>query len=432
MSRIKISDMTMRCTGKSEGGKMSFREKLELVKLLDRLGVSVIEVSPIVNAKIDRLLIKSISSAVRESAVAVSVGLTEEYIDLAWAALEEAKHPRLQIAAPVSAVQMEYLLGKKPAAVLESVKALVARARALCEDVEFIADDATRSDSAFLYEIVDAAIAAGASTVTLCDAAGQMLPDQFADFLGDVYAHVPALRDVTLGVACKNDLSMADSCAVAAIRSGAREVKCAAFGDGVVSLETMAKVLSARGDSFGVDCTIRTTQMKRLLEQIRRMCSTERSSTSPFDSGVQSIEEFSLTVHDDMGAVLSAVARLGYELSEEDAAAYRSKFEAKLRKLISDSGVEPDTSLVLTECAIYADRAAIDEEIVRLSCHFGAFREILAADEPVGRKLDFLLQEINRETNTIGSKSASVGIASLVVEIKSELEKIREQIQNIE
>ena len=320
MSRIKISDMTMRCTGKSEGGKMSFREKLELVKLLDRLGVSVIEVSPIVNAKIDRLLIKSISSAVRESAVAVSVGLTEEYIDLAWAALEEAKHPRLQIAAPVSAVQMEYLLGKKPAAVLESVKALVARARALCEDVEFIADDATRSDSAFLYEIVDAAIAAGASTVTLCDAAGQMLPDQFADFLGDVYAHVPALRDVTLGVACKNDLSMADSCAVAAIRSGAREVKCAAFGDGVVSLETMATVLSARGDSFGVDCTIRTTQMKRLLEQIRQMCSTERSSTSPFDSGVQSGEEFSLTVHDDMGAVLSAVARLGYELSEEDAA----------------------------------------------------------------------------------------------------------------
>ena len=120
------------------------------------------------------------------------------------------------------------------------------------------------------------------------------------------------------------------------------------------------------------------------------------------------------------------------KLSEEDAAAYRSKFEAKLKKLISDSGVEPDTSLVLTECAIYADRAAIDEEIVRLSCHFGAFREILAADEPVGRKLDFLLQEINRETNTIGSKSASVGIASLVVEIKSELEKIREQIQNIE
>ena len=74
------------------------------------------------------------------------------------------------------------------------------------------------------------------------------------------------------------------------------------------------------------------------------------------------------------------------KLSEEDAAAYRSKFEAKLRKLISDSGVEPDTSLVLTECAIYADRAAIDEEIVRLSCHLGAFREILAADEPVGQE----------------------------------------------
>ena len=91
-----------------------------------------------------------------------------------------------------------------------------------------------------------------------------------------------------------------------------------------------------------------------------------------------------------------------------------------------------DEARILTECAIFADRVAIDEELVRLSSHFEAFDAILASDEPIGRKLDFLLQEINRETNTIGSKACDVAIAKIVVEIKSELEKIREQIQNIE
>ena len=119
-------------------------------------------------------------------------------------------------------------------------------------------------------------------------------------------------------------------------------------------------------------------------------------------------------------------------LSETDIASYRAKFEARLRQLLADNAVELNPSLVLTECAIYADRVAIDEELVRLDCHFKAFRSILESDEPVGRKLDFLLQEINRETNTIGSKASNAQIASLVVETKSELEKIREQIQNIE
>ena len=119
-------------------------------------------------------------------------------------------------------------------------------------------------------------------------------------------------------------------------------------------------------------------------------------------------------------------------LSEADAASYRQRFESRLNQLLADNAVELNPQLVLTECAIYADRVAIDEEIVRLGCHFQAFRSILDTDEPVGRKLDFLLQEINRETNTIGSKVSNAEIASLVVETKSELEKIREQIQNIE
>ena len=316
MRKITITDMTMRQSGK--GFSLSFREKIELVKHLDKLGVDVIEVSPITSPKIDRLLIKSISSAVRSSAVAVSVGLSEENIAIAWGALEEARHPRLQVTAPVSAVQMEYLAGKKPEAMLAAIKDLVEKCRALCPEVELIADDATRADPAFLQEAIRTAIGAGAGVITLCDAAGMMLPDQITEFLHNTYAAVPELKAVTLGISCKNELSMADSCAVAAIRCGAGEVKCAAYGEDVIKLETMAKVISARGSSFDVECGIRTTSMKRILSQVTWMCQTGRSSTSPFDSGVQSGEELFLNAHDDLPAVMKAAAKLGYDLSEED------------------------------------------------------------------------------------------------------------------
>ena len=120
------------------------------------------------------------------------------------------------------------------------------------------------------------------------------------------------------------------------------------------------------------------------------------------------------------------------ELSGEDIGGYRARLEEKLRAVLADNNITMDESRILTECAIYADRAAIDEEIVRLKSHFTAFYGYTEKDEPVGRSLDFLIQEMNRETNTIGSKCANSSMAHLVVEIKTELEKVREQIQNIE
>ena len=118
--------------------------------------------------------------------------------------------------------------------------------------------------------------------------------------------------------------------------------------------------------------------------------------------------------------------------SDADIKGYRTKLETRLRQVLADNRVTADENRILTECAIFADRVAIDEELVRLDSHFGAFLEFLDAAEPVGRKMDFLLQEMNRETNTIGSKCSDSDIARTVVEMKSELEKIREQIQNIE
>ena len=120
------------------------------------------------------------------------------------------------------------------------------------------------------------------------------------------------------------------------------------------------------------------------------------------------------------------------KLSEADIAGYPQKLEQRIRKFLADFDAEASEQRIVTEAAIYADKAAIDEELVRLDSHFKAFREIVTSDEAAGRKLDFLVQEINRETNTIGSKAGNAEIAHLVVDMKTEIEKIREQIQNLE
>lgn len=120
------------------------------------------------------------------------------------------------------------------------------------------------------------------------------------------------------------------------------------------------------------------------------------------------------------------------EHSLEDISSYRQRLEEKLRAALSDNKITVDEGRILTECAIFADKVAVDEELVRLRSHFVAFEDILASRDPVGRKLDFLMQEMNREINTIGSKCSNSTIAHTVVDVKCELEKIREQIQNIE
>ena len=326
MNKIRISDVTMK-----QGAEisLSFKEKIELSKLLDKLGVSVIELEPIVQTKIDSLRIKSVAAAVKESIVAVPVALNADSVNLTWNALKEAKQPRLQVCAPVSPVQMEYLFHKKPAAMLDAIRSTLSECCKVCADVEFVADDATRSDPAFLYDAVRTAIAAGAATVTVCDTAGAMLPNEFTAFIRSLYENVPELQTVCLGVSCSDGLSMADSCAIAAVRYGAGEIKAAAYRIDTASLANVAKVLSAKGEFYNATCDLRTTVMKRITSQIAWLCQTEQSKTSPFVGGVQEDDGgVYLTAHDDVTAIMTTAAKLGYDLSDEDGAKVFDAFRA--------------------------------------------------------------------------------------------------------
>ena len=140
-------------------------------------------------------------------------------------------------------------------------------------------------------------------------------------------------------------------------------------------------------------------------------------------------------LREDLLSKLSGIREMTATLAaatKENIAHYRARFEERLKSVMDDHGLILDEGRVITECAIYADRVAIDEELVRLGSHFDALEELFNATEPVGRRIDFMLQETNREVNTIGSKCSDADMAHTVAEIKSELEKIREQIQNIE
>ena len=116
--------------------------------------------------------------------------------------------------------------------------------------------------------------------------------------------------------------------------------------------------------------------------------------------------------------------------SPQTVSAYRERLESKMREVLASTTI--DEARILTETAIFADKIAVDEETVRLHSHLSQLRDMLRGDEPVGRKLDFLIQEINRECNTIGSKCSDLTITQDVVNMKAEVEKIREQVQNIE
>ena len=254
-----------------------------------------IEVEGIESSKVDALRIKSIASLVKNSTLAVPVKMDEQNIEAVWNAAKGAKSVRLQVEAAVSPSCMEYIQRKK-------------------------------ADVAYLAKIIEAVVNAGAKTVTVCDAAGSMLPEEFAEFISNLTQAAPQLNDITLGISCCNNLNMADACAVAGVMAGASLVKATSYPMDVVALDNISRILAAKADALDAQCHVRVTELKRAMNQIARLCCEDRSKALKFtDSVSEAVEGLVLTAGDDQETVMQYVERLGYSLSDEDAA---SVFEA--------------------------------------------------------------------------------------------------------
>jgi len=318
LKQIHIVDCTLvEASGHVE---LSFREKIELCRLIDKLGVSVIELNQIRQNKIDSLLIKSVCSVVRNAAVAVPVKLNDpESVRLTWEALKEAPAARLQVVAPVSSVQMEYLLHMKPGAMLSAVAASVSACRAYTENVEFIAADATRSDPGFLRECIQAAIDAGASVITVCDTAASMMPEEVSAFLDGLIADIPGLSGVRIGFFCSGELNMADACAFSAVRSGATEIKAITCAGKCISLANIVRILAIKGAAAGVQCKVGSEQINRISSQVQNICSAggRKAVAAEDDPRIRDADDV-LSAHDSFEAVIHAAEKLGYDLNPED------------------------------------------------------------------------------------------------------------------
>ena len=328
MRDIRVSDITMREAIASKALSLSFKEKLEIVKILDRIGVGSIEVEGIESSKVDSLRIKSIASLVKNSTLAVPVKMDDDSIQAVWNAAKGAKHVRLQVEAAVSPSCMEYIQRKKADTLIADAADAVGKCAQLTDDVEFVAIDATRTDVAYLARVIDAVVAAGAKTVTICDAAGSMLPEEFAQFIADLCQAAPQLKDIDLGISCGNNLNMADACAVAGVMAGASIVKATSYPMGVVALDNVARILAAKADALGAQSKVRVTELKRAMNQISRLCCDDRSKASLFTGAVsEAVEGVVLTAGDDQATVMQYVERLGYSLSDEDAEAVFEAFK---------------------------------------------------------------------------------------------------------
>ena len=325
MRTIKISDITLREAGPVA---LSFKERMEIARALDRLQADVIELPPMEDPKADALSNKTIASVVAFARLSAAAGLTEESVDAAWESVKNAAHPALHILIPTSAVQMEYICHKKAPAMLELAKALVERARSHTGQVEFSALDATRAEPAVLCQFLNAALEAGAKTITLCDSAGIMTPDECAAFVRDILEKVPALKGVELGVELSNNLKMAVACAAAAVDAGAVVVKTTVTQMEIPTIKAFAAYMTARGESKGLCCSLRTTELAQAVSQLKWMLQTQRSSGSPFDNGVdEETPAVSLTAKDSIDQVVNAVRHLGYDLNEEDNARVYEAFQ---------------------------------------------------------------------------------------------------------
>lgn len=316
---IKIADRTL-C--KSESG-YSFKEKIEIARQLENLRVDVVELPQIENIKTDTLLVKTVASFVKNSVLSVNAGMTKDGVEIAAEALKTAEKPRIRIEIPVSTVGMEYICHKKAPKMLETLTEMIAAAKAKCNEVEFYAIDATRAESDVLESFISAAINAGATHITICDTAAEMMPDSFGNFVTEVKKM--AGEGVSIAVMCENKNGLAAANAVMAVRSGADSVKTDVGGEGI-ALSTMAGIIKNCGNSYNFESNVKYTELNRIIKQIEWIIGSSKSDKSAVAAIETEESGIMLDANDDKDAVVTAVLKLGYDLSEEDAVKVYEEF----------------------------------------------------------------------------------------------------------
>lgn len=331
MRNIVIADRTVVLKSQAKDTSLSFKEKVEIARLLESAKVQVVEFPAVENLKIDTLLLKTVCAFLKNSTMSVCTGMTEDGVVNAWNAIASASKPRLSVAIPLSPVQMEYVCHRKAPKMIELITALITKAASLCKDVEFVALDATRAEKDFLYEAINSAINAGATTVTICDDEASMLPDTFVSFINEIRENVPAIQNVKLGVMCDNKNGCSTAACVMALAAGADEIKTASSNNmGIASLLTVSNIIRNSGDRLKINADLNYTEFSRIISQVSNIIDGKPSTDDT--AAAVPYSEFNLTENDDAQTVADAVKKLGYDLSDDDNAKVYEAFKDLAKK----------------------------------------------------------------------------------------------------
>lgn len=265
MEKITIFDTTLRDGEQSPGCSMNLREKIEVAKCLEKLRVDVIEAGFAISSPGDFESVSTIASTVKDCTVASLARANIKDIDVAWDAVKHAADPRIHLFIATSDLHMQYKLKKSPAEVLEAARTMTSHAKKYCSNIEFSAEDATRSDREFLARVVEAAIAAGATTVNIPDTVGYTTPQDMRELIEYLRNTVPNSDKAIFSVHCHNDLGLATANSLAGVLGGARQIECTVNGlgerAGNTALEEAVMAINTRRDEFPFETRIDTTQI---------------------------------------------------------------------------------------------------------------------------------------------------------------------------
>ena len=393
---VYIFDTTLRDGEQCPGATMTFEEKLEVADFLDAMGVDIIEAGFPIASDGDFEAVAAVAKRIKRAVVTGLSRAGQKDIDRAGEAVKGAKHGRIHTFISTSPVHIKYKLQKTPEQVLEMVHYQVTRARKWVEDVEWSAEDATRTEIDYLCRCVDTAIKAGATTINLPDTVGYATPEEYFDMFTQVRERVPNSDKAIFSVHCHNDLGLAVANTLAGIRAGARQVECTINGIGEragnAALEEVVMALKTRADVLPYTCGIETTMLNRASKLVSAVTSFPVQYNKAIvgrnafahESGIHQdgmlknaetyeimtpasvgVSKTSLVMgkHSGRAAFKSKLKELGYELGDNalEDAFNRFKALADRKKVIYDEDIE---ALVDEGIATAQDRTKVVALIV--------------------------------------------------------------------
>jgi len=264
---IKIFDTTLRDGEQSPGASMSLEEKIQIAEIFDEMGVDIIEAGFPIASNGDFESVKEVSRIVKNVQVCGLSRAGQKDIDRAAEALKYAKNPRIHTFISTSPVHMQYKLQMNEQEVLDAINFSVSRARNLVEDVQWSAEDATRTDRDFLFKCVDMAISSGATTINIPDTVGYTTPDEYYEIIDSLIKNIPDSDKVIFSTHCHNDLGLAVANSLSGVRAGARQIECTMNGIGEragnAALEEIVMSMKVRNDILDYDSGVETKLFTR-------------------------------------------------------------------------------------------------------------------------------------------------------------------------